>query len=41
MIADYNRTDVFLEHVYYWTSYCTLHSDMDATQYVHVDVTSK
>ena len=40
MTADYNRTDVSLEHICNWTSYYTHHSDMDAPQYVHVDVPS-
>ena len=41
MDTDYNRTeDVSLEHICEWTSYCTDHSDMDAPQYVHVDLHS-
>jgi hypothetical protein len=41
MSVDYNRTeDVSWEHFFYWMSYCTHHSDMDAPQYVHVDVLS-
>jgi hypothetical protein len=39
--ADYNWTEyVSLKHVCDRTSYCTHHSDMDAPQYVHVDVLS-
>jgi len=30
MIAEYKRTEyVSLEHICYWMSYCTHHSDMD------------
>jgi len=32
--ADYNRTDVSLEHIFDWTSYCKYHSHMNAPQYV-------
>ena len=41
MSADYNRTeDDSLKHFCDWTSFCIYHSDMDAPQYVHVDVPS-
>jgi hypothetical protein len=40
MTADYNRTYVSLEHIFDEMSYCTHHSDMDAPQYVQVDVPS-
>jgi len=36
MTADYNRTDVSLEQICTWTSYCTNHSDMDNPQYAKV-----
>ena len=38
MMADYKTEDVILEHFCDWMSYCTHHSDMDAPQYVHADV---
>jgi len=41
MVADYNRREyVSLEHICDWMSYFTHNSDMDAPQYVHVDVLS-
>jgi hypothetical protein len=41
MIYVYNRTEyVSLEHFCDCMSFCTHHSDMDAPQYVHVDVFS-
>jgi len=41
IIAEYNRTDVSLEHICDWMSYCTQHSDMDAPHYMPIDVPSK
>jgi hypothetical protein len=39
MNADYSSTeDVSLGYICDWMSYCTHHSDMDARQYVQVDV---
>ena len=41
MVADYNRREYDpLEHIWNWMSYFTHNSDMDAPQYVHVDVPS-
>jgi hypothetical protein len=41
MDADYNSTgDTSLKHSYDWTFYWTHHRDKEATQYVHVDVSS-
>jgi len=40
MTTDYNRTDVFVEHICTWMSHCTHHSDMDTPQYANVYVPS-
>jgi len=41
MVADYNRREYdSLEYICDWMPYFTHHSDMDAPQYVHVDVPS-
>jgi hypothetical protein len=42
MDADYNGTgDVSLDEIFDWMSYCTHDSDMDAPQYVYIDVASE
>ena len=41
MIDEYNRTDVSLENVCDWISYCTCHSDIDTPQYEPINVPSK